>query len=114
MAYDQYLGDRINQILQSKNVNYYDKKMMGGLVFMINNKMCCGIHLDKKYGDSLLMAKIGEVAYQKEIKKEICLPMDFTGRPMKGFIFITPQGFDMKRDLEYWIDKVIEFNKNSA
>ncbi|MEZ5196782.1 MAG: hypothetical protein R2764_10365 [Bacteroidales bacterium] len=63
--------------------------------------MCCGIHIDKKYGDSLLMAKIGEVAYHQEIDKEACLPMDFTGRPMRGFIFITPRGFDMDTDLEY-------------
>jgi len=114
MAYDQYLGDRINQILQSKNVNYYDKKMMGGLVFMVNNKMCCGIHIDKKYGDNLLMAKIGIEAYSHEIKKEVCLPMDFTGRAMKGYIFIIPQGFDMDKDLEYWIDKALEFNKKST
>ncbi|WP_299125128.1 TfoX/Sxy family protein [uncultured Winogradskyella sp.] len=111
MAYDEHLGDRIRQILQTKNVPFYDKKMMGGLVFMVNDKMCCGIHIDKKYGDSLLMAKIGEEAYNQNIEKEECLPMDFTGRPMKGYIFITPQGFDMDSDLEYWIDKAVAFNK---
>jgi len=108
MGYDQHLGDRINRILQSINVDYYDKKMMGGLIFMVNEKMCCGIHIDKKYGNSLLMAKIGTEAYKIEIKKDVCLPMDFTGRPMKGFIFITPKGFDMDIDLEYWIDKAID------
>lgn len=111
MAYDEYLGDRIKRIIQSKNVNFFDKKMMGGLVFMVNEKMCCGIHIDKKYGDSLLMAKIGEEAYAEEIKKEVCLPMDFTGRPMKGFIYITPQGFDMDADLEYWIQLALDYNK---
>ena len=58
------------------------------------------------------MAKIGVEAYEQEIKKLECLPMDFTGRPMKGFIFITPQGFDMDTDLEYWIDKAIDYNKS--
>ena len=77
---------------------------------MVNDKMCFGIHIDKKYGDSLLMAKIGETAYQEEINKEVCLPMDFTGRTMKGYIFITPDGFDLDKDLEYWIDKAIKFN----
>lgn len=113
MAYDEYLGDRIRQILKSKNVTFYDKKMMGGLVFMVNEKMCCGIHIDKKYGDSLLMAKIGIEAYKTEIEKNVCLPMDFTGRPMKGYIFIIPEGFDIGRDLEYWIEKILEFNENS-
>lgn len=111
MAYDEYLGDRISRIIQSKNVNFFSKKMMGGLVFMVNEKMCCGIHIDKKYGDSLLMAKIGEKAYALEIKKEVCLPMDFTGRPMKGFIYITPAGFDMDDDLHYWVQLAMDYNK---
>lgn len=110
MAYDEYLGDRIHQILQSKKVIFFVKKMMGGLVFMVNEKMCCGIHIDKKYGDSLLMAKIGEETYKEEINKEVCLPMDFTGRPMKGYIYITPQGFDLDEDLEFWIQKALDFN----
>ena len=113
MAYDEHLGDRIRQILQSKNARFYDKKMMGGLVFMVNEKMCCGIHIDKKYGDSLLMAKIGIEAYETEIKKAVCLPMDFTGRPMKGYIFITPKGFDSDSDLEYWVQKALDFNTTS-
>jgi len=69
MAYDQYLADRINRILQSKNINYYDKKMMGGLVFMVNGKMCCGIHIDKKYGDSLLMAKLEQNRTKQKSRK---------------------------------------------
>jgi len=111
MAYDEHIGDRIRLILESKKVEFYRKKMMGGLIFMVNDKMACGIHIDKKYGDSLLMARIGVSAYEEEIKKEVCLPMDFTGRPMKGYIFVTPKGFDLEIDLEYWIDKVLDFNK---
>lgn len=114
MAFDEHLGDRIRQILQTKSVPFYDKKMMGGLVFMVNDKMCCGIHIDKKYGDSLLMAKIGVEAYKKEIHKEECLPMDFTGRPMNGYIFITPLGFDLDTDLDYWISKAVIYNKSIA
>ena len=114
MAYDEYLGDRIRQLLKSKQVNFHDKKMMGGLVFMVNEKMCCFIHIPKKFGHSLLMAKIGATQYEKEIKKEVCLPMDFTGRPIKGFIYITPDGFDLDVDLEYWIDKALEFNRSTT
>jgi len=110
MAYDEFLGDRINNYLAAKKHPFYAKKMMGGLVFMVHDKMLCGIHIDKKYGDSLLMARIGETAYQKEIGKPHCLPMDFTGRPMKGYIYITPEGFDLDSDLEYWIDKALAFN----
>ena len=110
MAYDEYLGERIKQVFKSKNIDFFTKKMMGGLVFMVNKKMCCGIHIDKKYGDSLLMAKIGEKSYKEEIKKDVCLPMDFTGRPMRGYIFVSPNGFDLDVDLEYWIQKVLDYN----
>ena len=110
MAYDEYLAERIRRVLQEKNANFTDKSMMGGRIFSVDDKMLCGIHIDKKFGDHLLMCRIGEDAYQNEITKEECLPMDFTGRPMRGYIFVTPQGFDMDVDLEYWISLALEFN----
>jgi len=109
MAFDQYLADRITQVLVDRTPNFLSKNMMGGHIFMVDDKMCCGIHIDKYYGDSLLMARIGEDAYETEIKKDVCLPMDFTGRPMKGYIFVVPEGFDEDEDLEYWIDLALEF-----
>lgn len=110
MAYDEFLADRIRRVLKEKGSPYTEMKMMGGLCFKVNEKMLCGIHIDKKYGDSLLMARIGEVAYESEINKEECLPMDFTGRPMKGYIFVTPTGFDSDADLEYWVELCLKFN----
>lgn len=56
------------------------------------------------------MARIGPDAYEQEINNEVCLPMDFTGRPMKGYIYITPEGFDFDDDLERWIDLCLAFN----
>lgn len=110
MAYDEFLADRIRQSLQQKKVDFYEKKMMGGLIFFVDNKMLCGIHIDKKYGDSLLMARVGEEAYLRHINRKECLPMDFTGRPMKGYLFITPDGFDFDEDLGYWIQLALDFN----
>ncbi len=98
MAYSEYLADRIRQLLNEKGVNFTEKKMMGGLCFMVNDKMCCGIHFDKKREIDLLMARIGEDATSKALEKEACLPMDFTGRPMKAYVFITPEGMDMEAD----------------
>ena len=109
MAYDEYLADRIKRSLESQNVPYTYKKMMGGLMFSLDEKMLCGIHIDKKYGDSLLMARIGNEVYERELKKEECLPMDFTGRPMKGYIFVTPDGFDLDDELDYWLKLCIDF-----
>jgi hypothetical protein len=110
MAYDEYLGERITRIMQAKGADFFAKNMMGGLIFMVDNKMCVGIHHDKKYQDNLVMARIGLVAYETEIKKEETLPMDFTGRPMGGYIFVTPEGYDSDDDLEYWVQKALDFN----
>lgn len=110
MAYDEFQADRIRQAFREKNTSFVEKKMMGGLCFMVDDKMACGTHTDKKLGVNLLMARIGEEAYPKAIKKKGCLPMDFTGRPMKGYVFVKPDGVDLDKDLEYWIDLILAFN----
>jgi len=110
MAYDDYLADRIRRLLKEKHTPFEEMKMMGGLCFKVDNKMLCGIHIDKKYGDSLLMARIGEDAYKPAIKSKHCLPMDFTGRPMRGYIFVTPEGFDTEDDLSHYLDLCLAFN----
>ena len=110
MAYDEFLADRIRQQLKEKQQPFTELKMMGGLCFKVDNKMLCGIHLDKRYGDNLLMARIGEDAYLKELEKKHCLTMDFTGRLMRGYIFVTPDGFDSENDLSYYLDLCLIFN----
>ena len=110
MAYDEYLADRIKHVLNEKRVSFIAKSMMGGLMFMVDEKMFCGIHFDKKRNTDLLMARIGEEASIDASSKSGCHPMDFTGRPMKGYVFIDPTGFDLDDDLEYWIQLCIDFN----
>ena len=55
----------------------------------------------------LLMARVGETVTEKLIHKKACHPMDFTGRPMKGYVFIDPEGFDLEEDLLFWLDHCI-------
>ena len=110
MAYDEFLADRINNIMKERNANYFTKKMMGGLIFMVNDKMACGIHFDKKKETDLLMARIGPDASEVVKDKPGCHPMDFTGRPMKGYVFITPDAYDMDEDLEYWLGLCLAYN----
>jgi hypothetical protein len=110
MAYDAFIADRIALIFTQRKASFYEKKMFGGLCFMVDDKMCCGIHYDKKKETDLLMARIGPEASEKALKREGCHPMDFTGRPMKGYVFITPDGFDSEEDMEYWIDLCLGFN----
>ncbi len=110
MAFDEYQAERITRIFQDKKASFFTKKMMGGLCFMVNDKMACAVHYDKKKETDLLMARIGELAEPTARKKLGCVPMDFTGRPMKGYVFVMPEGWDTDIDLEYWIDLVLDFN----
>lgn len=104
MAYDEYLGERIKRILDDKKVEYLEKKMFGGLCFMVDSKMCVGIVKDE------LMARIGTDAYEEALKKEGCKEMNFTGRAMKGYVFLDAEATDMEEDLEYWIQLSLDFN----
>ncbi len=110
MAYDEFIADRIRRVFKEQNVDFFTKNMFGGLVFMVDNKMCCGIHFDKKKNTDLLMARIGEKSTEEALKRDGCHPMDFTGRPMKGYVFVTPDGFDLDDDLEYYLTLAIAFN----
>ncbi|NOQ71952.1 MAG: RNA methyltransferase [Crocinitomix sp.] len=110
MAFDEYQTERVTQILEAKKANFFTKKMIGGLCFMVNDKMLCGMHIDKKTQSNLLMARIGEEASLAAFEMEGVLPMDFTGRPMKGYIFVTPEAYDRAEDLEFWIQKCLDFN----
>lgn len=110
MAYDEFMADRVRRIFKEKNADFYEKKMFAGLCFMVDDKMCCGIHYDKKKETDLLMARIGEEASEEVRDRPGCHPMDFTGRPMKGYVFVTPNGYDSDEDLEFWLQLCLDFN----
>jgi len=110
MAYDEYMADRIKHFFDDRHVVYSPKRMFGGLCFMIDDKICCGLITIKKKGVNVLMARIGEVAYEEAILKEGAMPMDFAGRPMRGYAFVTFEGIDSDKDLEYWLQLCLDFN----
>ena len=110
MAYDTHLEERINRILEEKHISFYSKKMMGGLCYMVDDKMLCGLLTYKEEGKNLLMARIGEENYESELEKPECQPMTFTGRSMKGYLFITDKGIDKEEELEYWVQRCLDFN----
>jgi hypothetical protein len=104
MAYNEFLADRIKRILQEKKIQFEEKKMMGGICFMVNDKMCIGVEKEK------LMARIGPEVYHQALKKKGCREMDFTGKPLSGFVFVELEGIDMEVDLEYWIKLCLDYN----
>jgi TfoX/Sxy family transcriptional regulator of competence genes len=110
MAFNEYLVERVRQ--RMKNVGKVEeKKMMGGLIFMVNDKMCVGIDIDKKTNTDRLMVRVGKLPYNKLLNQKGSRKMDFTGTVMRGFLFIDPEGFDAEADLDYWVEKALEFNQ---
>ena len=64
MAYNEYLGDRVRLVLRDKSVNFFEKRMFGGLCFMVDDKMCIGVVKDE------VMARIGPDPYSDALKKK--------------------------------------------
>ncbi|PWG06554.1 TfoX/Sxy family protein [Polaribacter aquimarinus] len=104
MAYNEFLADRVSMFFKDKNVNFFEKKMFGGLCFMVDEKMCVGIVKDE------LMARINPDIYEESLLKEGCNKMNFTGRPMKGYVFLTDETIDLDEDLHYWLQLALDFN----
>jgi TfoX/Sxy family transcriptional regulator of competence genes len=104
MAYDEFLAERIRNSLAGIHVPFEEKKMMGGICYLVDDKMCLGIVKNQ------LMARIDPAVQESALARKGCRPMDFTGRVMKGFVFVESEGTDMDADLEYWIRLALEFN----
>ena len=71
---------------------------------MVKDKMCLGVE------KNMLMARIGPEVYEDALRKKGCREMDFTGRPLKGYVFVEPKGIDLDKDLEHWIDLCLAYN----
>jgi TfoX/Sxy family transcriptional regulator of competence genes len=105
MAYDEILGDRVRTVLARRR-GVVEKRMFGGLAFMLNGNMSVGI-VDEK-----LMVRVGPKAFDEALKQKHAKPMDFTGRPMKGFIYVEAKGIRSDEDLKTWVDRGVAFAKS--
>jgi len=104
MPYNEKLAERVRKALAPHKKHIEEKKMMGGLTFMLRSKMCVGVLKDD------LMCRINPEIHDETIKKKGCRTMDFTKKPMKGFVFINPSGTTVQKDLESWIGLAVDFN----
>ena len=104
MPYDEYLADRIRRSLKDHKAQCDEKKMFGGIAFMVDDKMCMGVIRDQ------LMARVGPNAYEEALRKPGAQPMDFTGRPMKGYIFVDSVGIDNDDQLDHWTKFCLAYN----
>lgn len=103
MAYNEELAKRVRERLVNLP-NIEEKAMMGGLTFMYNNKMCVGIIKDD------LMCRIDPELHETVVEEIGCRTMDFTKRPMRGFIMIDQEGLRTQKAFDYWIDLALKFN----
>jgi TfoX/Sxy family transcriptional regulator of competence genes len=96
MAYDEGLAERIREVFAGRP-DVAEKKMFGGVAFMVRGHMCVGIVRDE------LMVRVKPESYETLLREPFARAMDFTGRPMKGFLFVAPGGIEDDESLERWI-----------
>lgn len=104
MAYDEKLADRTRELIAVTNKPIEEKRMFGGLCFMVDEKMCIGIEQDR------LMVRIDPANIESVTEMDGCKPMDHNGRAMKGFVFVDKDVVTSKKKLEYWVNLALEYN----
>lgn len=106
MAYNEKLNNRLREAL-AHLPDVEEKYMFGGVCYMVNGKMCVGIANDE------LMCRIGPAGYEAALEEKGCREMVFTGRPMKGYVFVSEEGMKTEKQFSYWVNLCLAFNKEA-
>lgn len=105
MAYDVKLGEMVrNVMLEHRGMS--ERKMFGGLCFMLNGNMCAGVSGKK------LMLRVGAEKSEDLLKKPHVKPMDFTGKPLKGMVYVMPAGLKTRAQVKKWVGEGLAFAKS--
>lgn len=102
MAYDEHLAQRIRSALEG-NAAVTEKKMFGGIAFLRRGLMFVGVSNDA------LMARVGTDNYADSLQRKHVREMDFTGKPMRGYVFVDAPGLKTDEQLRFWIDRCEQF-----
>jgi TfoX/Sxy family transcriptional regulator of competence genes len=102
MAYDEGLAERIRGVLDEQP-GVSEKRMFGGVAFLVKGHMSVGIVQDK------LMVRVGPESYDRVLRECHARRMDFTGRPMKGFVYVVPEGYESDASLERWVNLGVSY-----
>ncbi len=103
MAFNETLNNRIREALAEQE-NVEEKYMFGGVCYMVNSKMCVGIIKDD------MMCRINPELLEDALDKPGSRLMDFSGKPMKGFVFVDINGLKKQSDFDYWIKLCLDYN----
>jgi TfoX/Sxy family transcriptional regulator of competence genes len=102
MAYDQNLADRVlDQLLSQPGLE--EKAMFGGVSFMVRGNFACGVVKDD------LCVRVGKDAYEDALERPEARPMDFTGKPMAGWVFVSPHGTSDDESLHSWVERGLTY-----
>jgi len=102
VADDDSIAARVRQVLAGRS-DVRERKMFGGLAFMVAGNMCCGVTND------MLMARVGPVRYAELLERPHAREMNFTGRPLKGFVFVDRDGIRTEAEIEDWVHICLQF-----
>ncbi len=102
MSYDPELAGRVRQLLSGRD-DVAEKKMVGGLSFLVNGNMCCGVT------GPALMVRVGAEGREQALGEPHVRPMEFAGRPLSGFVCVDPAGFAAVDELARWVRRGLEF-----
>ena len=102
MAYDESLAERVRGELAALE-GLSERRMFGGLCFMLHGNMALGIEKDR------LMVRVGPEAYESALRKPHARPMDMTGRPMRGFVVVPPEGLATSEILKDWVGQGVDY-----
>ncbi len=102
MAYDEGVAQRVREAMIGLT-EVDEKKMFGGICFMVRGNMCMGVTSEE------IMVRVGVDGYGDALKQPHAREMDFTGKPLKGFVYVAPEGFESDDDLQTWVNRGAEF-----
>jgi TfoX/Sxy family transcriptional regulator of competence genes len=102
LSYDPAVAERVRQLLAGRS-DVVEKKMVGGLSFLVNGNMCCGIT------GMALMVRVGADRREEALREPHVQPMLFAGRPLSGFICIEPEGYATDDALASWVQPGLDF-----
>lgn len=104
MPYDEKMADRIRQLIIATHTISEEKKMFSGLCFMVDDKMCVGVHEDR------IMVRFNPDMQDELIQQDGCTAMDFTGKVMRGYVFVSNTVLQTKKQLNEWIQLALAYN----
>ena len=102
MAYDEGLAQRVREMLADQP-DLEEKKMFGGIAFMLQGNVACGLTQDN------FMVRVGPEEYEAALARRHARPMDFTGKPMKGWVYVDSDGYTEDEDLAEWVSMGIAY-----